>query len=73
MAFKKTEGEGKNYLFWIIGGLFGLALLVLFAYSFSPAEGCVGVVEIKPKNEDAWDQMDLRYRLRNKRGEAPVA
>jgi len=47
MAFKRNEGEGKNYLFWIIGGLFSLALIVLVAYSFSPIDGCVGVVEIK--------------------------
>ncbi len=46
MALKKA-GDGKNYSFWIIGGLFGLALLVLLAYSFSPIDGCVGVVEIK--------------------------
>jgi len=47
MAFKKNENEGKNYLFLVIGGIFGIALLVLLAYSFSPLDGCVGVVEIR--------------------------
>jgi len=46
MAFRKS-GEGGGYLLWVVGGLLGLALLVILSYSFSPLEGCVGVVEIK--------------------------
>lgn len=50
MAFKK-QGE-PNYLFWALGGIFALSLLVIAAYALAlpffslPLEGCVGVVEI---------------------------
>lgn len=42
--------QGKNYLFWVLGGLFLLAALVILLYSsfpFSPLGGCVGVIEVK--------------------------
>ena len=38
--------EGRNYLYIGLGGLLLLALVVVFAYSFSSFGGCVGVVEI---------------------------
>jgi hypothetical protein len=31
----------------------------------------VGVMEIRPKEGDPWEQMDLRYRVRNKKGGKP--
>jgi len=36
----------SNYLVAAVGGLFLLAIIILAAYSFSPSEGCIGVVEI---------------------------
>jgi protease IV len=38
--------HGGNYLYLVLGGLFAFAMLVLFAYSLFPAEGCVGVIEV---------------------------
>jgi len=31
----------------------------------------VGVMEIRPKDGDTWDEADLRLRIRNKKGDAP--
>lgn len=51
MAVRKFAApqEGKNYLFWILGGLFAIAALAILFYSISPSlplEGCVGVISI---------------------------
>jgi len=43
MAGKARE---TNYLMAAVGGLFLLAVIILAAYSFSPRQGCIGVVEI---------------------------
>jgi len=46
------RGGEKNYLFWLLGGIFIAALAVILAFAFAPAlsflplEGCVGVVKI---------------------------
>ncbi len=50
MAQKKQQaGNGRNYLFLLLGGIFLIAVVVILAYalaSFSPFEGCVGVIQI---------------------------
>lgn len=53
MAQKKQQlGNGRNYLYLLLGGIFVIAVIVILAYAFSSAlsflslEGCVGVIEI---------------------------
>jgi protease IV len=44
-----AASPGRNYLFLLLGGIFIIALAVILATafsSFSPLEGCVGVVQI---------------------------
>jgi len=41
----RQAGE-RNYLYLGLGGLLLVALFIVFAYSSSPFQGCVGVVEI---------------------------
>lgn len=47
MPFKKNGDESKNYLLMLLGGMFGLALIILLAYSILPLDGCIGVVTIR--------------------------
>ena len=47
--FVSEQQEGKNYLFWVLGGLFAIAAVVILLYSFipfSPLQGCVGIISI---------------------------
>ncbi len=48
MVFQKKKEDGRNYLFIVLGLLFLAAIVVVVAYAFSigPIEGCVGVVEV---------------------------
>lgn len=51
MALRKYSGVsgGKNYLPYVLGGIFLVAVLIILAYSaapFSPMEGCIGVISI---------------------------
>ena len=51
MAMKKSAMQegGKNYLPYVLGGIFLAAVLIILFYSlgsYSPLEGCVGIISI---------------------------